>query len=485
MNAAEAWRLSASDLVDAYRTRTLSPQDVMAATLARIASIDPKLGAFVALSPVAADEARRSAERWRAGTPFGPLDGVPVAVKDNLVVAGMPATFGSRLFARRDATVDELPIARLRAAGAIIVGKTNTPEFAVEGYTANALFGVTRNPFDPRLTPGGSSGGSVAAVAAGLVPLALGTDGGGSTRRPAAYTGLVGLKPGIGTIARAGGLPQILLDFEVVGTFARTAADTRLLFTSLAGRDRGDPQSRQRVPSIEHLPAARVRFVERLDDAPCDAAILRAVRSTAATLSDLGHIVEPAPLGIDTAALAEIWPLIVETGLAWLRAKEGAFDRLASPAYLEIAERGARRSAVELIGALKVVARIRAQTSRLFEDVDLILMPVCAAMPWAADEAFPAEIDGHTVGPRGHATYTGWVSAAGHPAISIPAPSDELPIGAQLVADIGGEDLLMELASNLDAQRRLFDRWPKTATAGDDPLPAVAINALKEVAQKS
>ena len=200
--AGEAWRLTATELLCAYRAGTLTPAAVLDAALARIARLDPALNAVVALSPTAREEAARSTARWAAGMPRGPLDGVPVMVKDNMIVAGMPATFGSALFADRPQDEDELPIRRLREAGAIVVAKTNTPEFAVEGYTGNRLFGVTRNPFDPDLTPGGSSGGSVAAVAAGFVPLALGTDGGGSTRRPAAYTGLVGLKPGIGAIAR-------------------------------------------------------------------------------------------------------------------------------------------------------------------------------------------------------------------------------------------------------------------------------------------
>src|SRR5207245_2181682 len=148
------------------------------------------------------------------------LDGVPVSVKDSIHVAGMPASWGSRGLANFIPDRDELPVARLRTAGAVIIGKTNVPELTLEGYTRNDLFGVTRNPWDPRLTPGGSSGGAAASVAAGLVPVAIGTDGGGSIRRPACHTGLVGWKPSTGHIPRIDGFPAILTDFETIGTLS-------------------------------------------------------------------------------------------------------------------------------------------------------------------------------------------------------------------------------------------------------------------------
>ncbi len=220
------WRLDATDLASAFASGAATPVEAVEAAFARIRALDPRLNAMVALSPTAREEAAQSVARWRRGEAKSALDGVPIVVKDNLVVSGMPAAFGGRLYSQV-AERDEMPIRRLREAGAIVVGKSNCPEFALEGYTANAAFGTTGNPYDPSLTPGGSSGGSVAAVAAGYVPIAIGTDGGGSLRRPAAYTGLLGFKPGVGTVQRDDALPQLLLDYEVVGAFARTVRDLR------------------------------------------------------------------------------------------------------------------------------------------------------------------------------------------------------------------------------------------------------------------
>ena len=202
------WRRDASEMAGAYRQGTISPLRVLDDCLARIGQMNPALNAFVALRADAAlAEARQSAARFASGRPLGPLDGIPIAIKDNIPTADLPTTWGSVSAQHYRPARDEAVVARLRAAGALIVGKTNVPEFTLEGYTANRLFGVTRNPWDHALTPGGSSGGSVAAVASGMVPLALGTDGGGSTRRPASHTGLIGLKPSIGAIARHHALP--------------------------------------------------------------------------------------------------------------------------------------------------------------------------------------------------------------------------------------------------------------------------------------
>lgn len=448
---------------------SLTARDLVQRCLATIQVADGELNAFCAISAEAMREAEAADKRRAEGRALSAVDGLPVAIKDNLVAAGLPCTWGSRLFADFVPNEDELPVARLRAAGAVIIGKTNVPEFTLEGYTGNTLHGVTRNPWDRKLTPGGSSGGSVAAVACGMVPASIGTDGGGSIRRPAGYTGLVGLKPSIGRVARGGGLPQLLLDFEVVGPIARSVRDIRLLMSVLAGCDSRDHRSRQ-VPDISNRAGGplSILFVPRIGDAPVDPIIDRAVALAVRAFAELGHVVEEGALPFDTTPLNSFWPNVGKWGLAALRAANDRFDEDASPAYVEMAREGAAIDAALLYRGLEQIEALRDQASRAFEDVDLILTPTAAAMPWSAEQPFPDTIAGQSVGPRGHAVFTGWVNAIGHPAIALPAPveSNGLPIGFQLIAGHGCDDLLLDVAEAYAAARPSVFRRP-TMEAGD------------------
>src|SRR5262245_58547451 len=197
------WQWSATELAAGYRKGKASPVEALEAVLGRLHEVNPRLNAVITLDRDGARAAAAaSAGRWRSGEQYGALDGVPITIKDCLLVAGLRTTWGSRPYADHGPGADETPVARLRAAGAVIVGKTNVPEFTVQGYTDNPLFGPTRNPWNTALTPGGSSGGAVAAVASGIGAFAIGTDGGGSIRRPASHTGLVGFKPSRGAVPR-------------------------------------------------------------------------------------------------------------------------------------------------------------------------------------------------------------------------------------------------------------------------------------------
>src|ERR1700738_2992539 len=203
----DAWALTAADLTAAYARGAATPEPALESVLGRIEAVNPDLNAVVTIDLAGARAA--AGARWRAGQALGPLDGIPLTVKDNLFVGGLRATWGSALFVDFIAPQDDLPVARLRAAGAVIVGKTNTPELSLSGYTDNLIFGSTGNPWAPALSPGGSSGGPVAAVASGMAPLALATDAGGSIRRPAGHTGVAGLKPGLGQVPRRFGFPPL------------------------------------------------------------------------------------------------------------------------------------------------------------------------------------------------------------------------------------------------------------------------------------
>jgi len=465
VNSDDLAGLDTAGMARGFAAGTFTPVDVLEATATRIARLDKELNAFVARNDKARSAAEASAARYKDGRSLGPMDGVPIAIKDNLVAAGMPATWGSRVFAGSICEMDEPAVARLRAAGAVIVGKTNTPEFAVEGYTGNDLFGVTGNPWNPALTPGGSSGGSAAAVSARMLPVALGTDGGGSIRRPAAYTGLVGLKPTIGRIARHGGLPQVLLDFEVVGPLARTAADIAAAYSVMTGFHPGDPASLA-VPSPRRHSTVRDRlsilYVESFGDAPCDPEIRRSTRAMADVIAELGHDVRMGSLPLSIERLNALWPTIGAIGLARLVADMPAMKALASPKYLEMAEKAAMLGAVHLASIIEEVRVLRAQASIWFGEHDLILTPACAAMPWPAGESHPKTIAGQPVGPRGHAIYTGWVNAIGHPAIALPSDPhpDGMPIGVQIVGDLGSEGLLLDLAASIEHARPWAHRMP-------------------------
>ena len=458
------WRCDATELLARYRAGTLTPRAALDSCLKRLAQVQPMLNAFVALREDAARaEADASGERWRAGQACGPLDGVPLAVKDNLLTADLPTTWGCTALADHRAVHDELAVARARAAGAVLVGKTNVPEFTLEGYTSNRLFGTTRNPWNPALTPGGSSGGSVAAVAAGCVPLALGTDGGGSIRRPASHTGLVGFKPSIGAVAREHMLPPLLLDFEVAGPMARNVADARLLFDAVRGPSPADRRSFAAQGARKALPGVlRVLYVPTLGGSPVDPQIAASCRRAAMRLKQLGHAVHEAALPLNLGFMTTEWPIVGQMGLAALFEHHPEWKAGASPKYVEMAAQGTAMPAPLLWNLVESVEALRRDVAHLFTQVDLIVTPSAAALPWAADEAFPAEIDGRPVGPRGHAVFTGWVNAAGLPALALPAePSAEgLPIGIQMIGDFGTDDALFSLGAAFESLAPWAERWP-------------------------
>jgi aspartyl-tRNA(Asn)/glutamyl-tRNA(Gln) amidotransferase subunit A len=465
VNQGDAWRLSATELSTRFGREESTPSDYLDALLARIERVNPRLNALVCLNPRARDDASASTERLRNGAARGPLEGIPVAIKDNILVRGLPTTWGSRAFRDAIASEDEFPVRRLREQGAVILGKTNCPEFTLEGYTGNLLFGTTRNPWNPDLTPGGSSGGSVAGVAAGLFPLALGTDGGGSIRRPASHTGLVGHKPSIGAIARFPTLPQILLDFEVIGPIARTVDDAALLYNALCGPDRRDRLSlaaRATPVALDPPLPLRIRYVPRFAGQPLDPEIEASVGAAAQTLVALGHSVDTGALPFALDPIVEFWPLLGQVGVAHVFDLFPGAESAAAPTFVAMAEAGRKVPAARYLQGIEAVRAFRGAVTAAFEGFDVLMTPSAAALPWPADEPFPTRIDGREVGPRGHAIYTGWVNACGHPAISLPGmPSRSgLPIGFQLIARYADDALLFRIAAQYQRAVPFHKRWP-------------------------
>lgn len=461
----EVWRLSATVLRQAYCDGSLTPCVVAQNCLARLDAVNPRINAVVARRDDAMlREAEASTQRYAQGRPLSVLDGIPVSIKDNLQTKDQPTTWGSPALRGHQPACDELPVARLRESGALFIGKTNLPEFALEGYTDNPLFGVTRNPWDLSLTPGGSSGGAVAGVAAGITPLALGTDGGGSIRRPASHCGLVGFKPSIGSIARGDDLPSLLLDFEVVGPLTRTVGDAKMMFDVLRGPLPTDRRSYAAAGARHNVAceALRILYVPTFDDAPVDHEVAASCSRAAEAFRRLGHIVSVGEMPLDIGFVAQAWPFIGQVGLARLFSQRPDWRVGASPKYLEIAAQGEAHGAARLWSVQEQVQALRRDCAKVFQEYDVLITPAAAALPWAAQDAFPSVIAGCPVGPRGHAVFTGWINAAGLPAMALPTePSASgLPIGIQLVGAYGADDLLFELGAAYEEIAPWANRWP-------------------------
>ncbi|NVK35656.1 MAG: amidase [Rhodobacteraceae bacterium] len=454
----------ARDLADGHTTAALLTQQF----LERIDKLNPLVNALITWNPGALAQAEASDARRKARQAIGPLDGIPLVVKDNILTAGIRTTWGSAVYEDYYPEEDETPVARLKNAGMVVLGKSNVPEFTLEGFTDNPLFGPTRNPWDLELTPGGSSGGSVAGVALGLFPSSIGTDGGGSIRRPCSYTGLFGLKPSIGRVPRAVTLPQVLFDLEVVGPITRDVTSSALLFAAMETADAADPRSclpaeLERDTPLETPPRElNILYVERMGPAPLDPTIAASCQEMAERLRAMGHSVTEGPLPLDLGALNEQWSLVGQAGLGFLEKQLGDRFVKASPKYRKMAASSRDTGSDVMFSVFDRIARLREDAAKLFERYDMILSPSAAAMPWPIGQDYPPEIDGESVGPRGHAVYTGWVNAIGHPGINLPAPPapNGMPVGAHLIGGYNRDWLLLRLARQYEQAYPWHDQWP-------------------------
>ena len=455
----DAWALTAADLTAAYATGAATPEAALESVLGRIEAVNPDLNAVVTIDLVGARAAAAAAgARWRAGQALGPLDGIPLTVKDNLFVGGLRATWGSKLFVDFIAPQDDLPVARLRAAGAVIVGKTNTPELSLSGYTDNLVFGSTGNPWAPALSPGGSSGGPVAAVASGMAPLALATDAGGSIRRPAGHAGVAGLKPGLGRVPRRFGFPPLAHDLQVIGPIARCVVDLRSMFTVMA-------PARQSAARAAH--ALRIGSFAAIGDAPVEPAVTAAFTAACDVLRAQGHEVTPiAPLW-DPDAVNTLFGLLSAAGVARVMASFPEWETRVTASIAQQARTGQTLSATDYLQGLDRLAAFRAGMLDAIADWDIIATPSSPALPWPRTDPYPATIGGQTALPRTAATFSTAVNLAGLPAITVPAPvlAGALPVGLQLIGAPDTEGLLLELAEQFERASPWCQMAPMAAAA--------------------
>ena len=451
-----------TELVDRIRRRELSPVEVLRACLDRIERHNAALNAIVILDAERALAAARVAEqRLMAGEDLGPLGGVPFAVKDLEDVAGMRTTFGSPLFVDNVAADDSINVARLRAAGAHPIGKTNTPEFGAYMQTSNAVFGATRNPWHLERTPGGSSGGSAAALVAGLVPLVTASDGGGSIRHPAAFTGCVGLKP---TFRRVPQRPQPILTFDdtaVWGPLTLTVRDAARVADVTFGPSEEDPTA---------LPAAEGSYEAAIEEPPprlriawcadlgqfVQPDVAREVAACAAVMAQLGHEVEPFESRIPFVGKA--WSL---TGAVteYMRHREAlATPDLLDPMLREGLLRAQRSAADDLAYAYQRRTELVRWTAAAFDRFDVLMMPTLPMEAFPIGVVHPIEIAGRAIRIHEAFPFTHPFNLSGHPALALPAGFTDagLPASVQFVARRFREDLLLRLGRQFEQARP----WP-------------------------
>lgn len=452
------WSHSAVELAGMLRRGLVSAREVVDAHLARIGDVNPGINAIVTLVPEMAMEAAARADAAHAADEdLGPLHGLPVVHKDLVDTAGIRTTYGSPIYADHVPDADDLIVTRARSAGAITIGKSNTPEFGAGSHTFNPVFGPTRNPADPSRSAGGSSGGAAAALAAHMVPIADGSDLGGSLRNPASFCGVVGLRP---TPGRVPGWPAGLVwdSMAVDGPMGRTVADVALFLSALAGPDGRIPVSlddRGEVfaPPIDPTPldSLRVAYSPRLGDLPVDSAVASVTAAVADRLADAGARVVEADPPLEGADLAfeTLRALMMEAARGGLYDTDR--DRMKPTVRWNI-ERGRALSGPEVGRAEVARSAVFTAMDRFFDDHDVLLTVTSQVPPFPIDVEYPTEVAGIPM-----SSYIEWMRSCSRitvtscPALSLPAGEvDGLPVGVQLVTRYRTERRLLEIATAVE-----------------------------------
>ena len=444
---------SATEIVARVRAGEISPVRVVEQALARVAELNPTLNAIVTLNPRALDDAREVERRVARGNDVGPLAGVPVGIKDVTPVAGLRTTYGSPLYADNVPTEDALIVERMRAAGAIILGKTNTPEFAAGGNTWNDVFGRTRNPWDPSKSAGGSTGGGCCALATGMIALAEGTDLGGSLRIPASFCGVVGLRPSPGLVP-TDPADWVWDTLQVSGPIARTAADVALMLQVVAGDSPRAPlgqpmDGRDFVAAVQAGPkrGLRVAYCPDVAGIGIEPSVEAACRHAAFALRDAGAAVDEIDLDLGFARDAFL-ALRGEWFVAWMYEKLDRIDEFGVNVRNNT-KSGLDASPRDLGAAHHARGRVWNLFREFFTRYDHLLTPTMCVSPFPVEQNYPEQVAG-----RAMRTYVDWLaptfllSLTGLPVASVPCGLDTggMPVGIQIVGGPRGEEDVLSLA---------------------------------------
>jgi aspartyl-tRNA(Asn)/glutamyl-tRNA(Gln) amidotransferase subunit A len=471
MENLEICRMTAIQLRKAIKARKLSPVEVMDAVLERIDRINPKINAYCTLVPESARaEAKKAELKVMNGESLGPLHGVPVSIKDLAFTKGIRTTGGSKIYENFIPDQDAVFVERLKAAGAIIMGKTNTPEFGWIAVTTNPLFGVSRNPWNVEFTTGGSSGGAAAAVAACLGPIAQGSDGGGSIRIPSSFCGVYGLKPSFGRVPVSPDFPNHLWEgLSVTGPITRTVSDAALMLEVMSGYDERDfysiPQKAPRylsaVRSEPDLKGMKVAWTADMGYAIVDKQMDRAIEAAAKVFEKLGCLVEEAhpDAGDPQAAFST---QVASAVAAQLYDELPEWGKQFDPGLVRYVERSkdilARDYVKARIKHLEYWAKIRV----FFEKYDLLLTPVLAVPPFPVGVYSPREINGQEVSGIAWMPFTYPFNVTGQPAASVPCgfTEDGLPIGLQIIGRKYDEITVLKASAAFERSRPWADKYP-------------------------
>jgi amidase len=463
---------NAIDLVAQIRSKKVSAREVLAAHLKQIERVNPKMNAIITLvAERAMADAARADEALARGRSLGVLHGLPIAHKDLVDTAGIRTTYGSPFYRDNVPTRDALIVSRIRGAGAVTLGKTNTPEFGAGSQTFNTVFGATRNPYDPARTSGGSSGGAAAALACGMLPIADGSDQGGSLRNPAAFCNVVGFRPSPGRVPSESGS---WLPLSVSGPMARSVADVALLLSAIAGPDSRSPLSiaedgaRFRAPlSRRDFKGVRIAWWRGLGGIPFEQEIRRVVDGNRKAFADLGCIVEEAEP--DFAGVDEAFPTLryASNHPRYAPLIRDRPDWVKDTIKFEVAQ-AERLTGADIGRALARQARMHEQSRQFFEQYEYFVLPVTQIEPFDVTTPYPTEIAGTAM-----ANYIDWMRSCwyitfmSNPAISVPGgfTASGRPVGVQIVGRHHGDWSVLQLAHAFEQATQHGRRRPAVVNA--------------------